>query len=292
LNKQLVATLLVFALLASALTNVQSSKAEVNASDEKPIRFYLFTLYSPLNGTYNTPFLDLNLSFTVGMGIKYSLYYHIDGKYVDDILFTVENATELHVTYRANAFTQLPPLSEGSHSLTVFIICSGLIRSLPSNNGTVYFTVDSNASESFVPQPTIDSAAPKIARIYIQNQTSNQTQTPFYFTIDEAGKIRQVTYSVDGGKNMTIPDNALFWSYEGTFNYAFNLTGLKGGFHNVTVYAIDNDGNSGASETVIFHVDAAEAEAFSLTLNIVLIVFFCVVAVVALRVLVKRKQVS
>jgi hypothetical protein len=290
LNKKLVFVVLAFVLLVNVLASVQSSKAQAIISDENHIKFYLFTLYSPLNGTYNTPFLDLNLSFTVGMGVKYSLYYLIDGKYVDKIPFTVENATELHVTYRAKAFTQLPKLSEGSHSLTVFIICSGLMRSLPSNNGTVYFTVDSNTSKSFMPQPTVDYTPPKITRMYLQNQTSNQTQTPFYFTIDEAEKIKQVTYSIDKGENKTIPDNALFWSYEGTFNYAFNLTGLKGGFHNITVYAKDNVENSGASETLIFHVDAVETEPFSLTLNIVLVVFFCVVAIVALGVLVKRKH--
>lgn len=282
--------LLVFSLLASVLANIYSCQAWVTVSDENHIRFYLFTLYSPLNGTYNNEFLDLNLTFTAGMGIKYTIYYLIDGKYVDTVPFTVKNASELHVTVQAKAFTQLPPLSEGSHSLTVVINCSGLMRSIPSNNGTVYFTIDSNASKPFVPQPTTDLTPPKITKIYIENQTTNQTEVSLYFTIDEAGRIQQVNYSLDGGENKTVPETAQFWSYEGTSNYSYNLTELKSGYHKIVFYVTDATGNMGTSETVFFYVNSSDPERFDLAVNFALIASICVAVVVVLGFWLKRKR--
>lgn len=279
-----------FVLFASALANLPSTRAWETVSTDKFIQFYLFTLYSPLNGTYNNQFLDLNLTFTAGMGIKYTIYYLIDGKYVDTVPFTVKNASELHVTVQAKVFTQLPPLSEGSHSLTVVINCAGLMRSLPSNNGTVYFTIDTKASESFVPQPTVDSTPPKITGMYIENQTSNQTSTQLFFQIYEPWKLRQVTYCIDRAENKTLPNDTMIGDFEIIHYYKTNLTGLTSGFHNITVYAIDSTGNIGASETLTFQVDAAEAEPFNLTVNSALIAALCVAATVALGFWLKRKR--
>ncbi len=282
--------LLLFVLLASALANLPSTRAWETVSTDKFIQFYLFTLYSPLNGTYNSQFLDLNLIFTAGMGIKYTIYYLIDGKYVDTVPFTVKNASELHVTMQAKVFTQLPPLSEGSHSLTVVINCAGLRRSLPSNNGTVYFTIDTKASGSFVPQPTVDSTPPKITNLYIENQTSNQTSTQLFFQIYEPWKLRQVTYCIDGIENKTLPNDTMVGDFEIMHYYKTNLTGLTSGFHNITVYATDNAGNTGASQTLTFNVDAPETEPFSLMVNSALIASFCVAVIVVLGFWLKRKR--
>jgi hypothetical protein len=291
LNKLSALTLLLlFVLLASMLVNVPSAKARETASTDKFIQFYLFTLYSPLNGTYNSRFLDLNLSFTVGLGIRYTLYYYLDGKYGDEIPFTVENSTEMHVTYPANAFTKLPELSEGSHSLTIFIICSGLMRSLPSNNGTVYFTIDTNSSEQFVPQPVVDLTPPEFLYLHVENQTSNQTKTRLFFQISEPRGIRQVMYSIDGLENKALPNETMIGDFEITHYYVTNLTGLASGYHNITIYATDSAGNNGASKTVTFHVDVPEAEPFSLTINSAFIAALFTGAVVALGFLLKRKR--
>jgi hypothetical protein len=279
-----------FVLLASMLVNVPSAKAWETVSTEKFIQFYLFTLYSPLNGTYNSRFLDLNLSFTVGLGIRYTLYYYLDGKYGDEIPFTVENSTEMHVTYPANAFTKLPELSEGSHSLTIFIICSGLMRSLPSNNGTVYFTIDTNSSEQFAPQSVVDLTPPEILYLHVENQTSNQTKTRLFFQISEPRGIRQVIYNIDGLENKTLPNETMIGDFEITHYYVTNLTGLASGYHNITIYAIDSAGNTGISKTGTFHVEAPETEPLNISVNSVLVASFCVLAVATLVILVKRKR--
>ena len=127
------------------IEGIPENLAGYSSPDPQPdyyIRFYAFTLYSPLNKTYNNKFLTLNISFTVGMGVRYSLYYCLDVKYTDNIPPLVEGASEMHVTCSAIGSTQLPELSEGSHSLTVFLECKGLVRHPSAYNGTVFFTID------------------------------------------------------------------------------------------------------------------------------------------------------
>ena len=52
-------------------------------------------------------------------------------------------------------------------------------------------------------------------------------------------------YSLDGGEPVTIGSNT-------------TLEGLANGFHNVTVYAKDTFGNTGASETISFTVEVPD----------------------------------
>jgi hypothetical protein len=125
---------------------IPENPSSYSSPDPQPdyyIRFYAFTLYSPLNKTYDSKYLTLNLSFTGGMGVRYSLYYHLDGEYAGDIPWSAEGASEMHVTCTAIGSTQLPELSEGSHSLTVFLEGKGLVLHPSSYNGTVFFTIDS-----------------------------------------------------------------------------------------------------------------------------------------------------
>lgn len=240
INKKIFwASLFVLALLVSFPIGTRVVKADSG----NPIQFYIFTVYSPLNRTYSSRFLSLNLSFSAGMGVQYTLQYYIDGKYVGDAPFSVKNPTEMHVIHQANAFVELPALSEGSHALRAVLICSGLMRSLPSNDGTVYFTIDSNARDANA-EPVIDSTPPKIPYVSLENAIYNCSDVPLNFTVDEATS--RVSYCLDGKDNMTVLGNT-------------TLTGLSVGFHNLTVYAWDTAGNIGASKLVNFKVDDATA---------------------------------
>ena len=232
-KKTLWISLSIFTLVASFPIGV----SVVQADSDNPIQFYIFTVYSPVNRTYNSRFLSLNLSFTAGMGVQYTLQYYIDGKYVGDAPFSVDNPTELHVTYQAHAFAELPPLSEGSHSLRAVLICAGLKRSLPSNDGTVYFTIDSNTPDA-PSKPTKDSTPPEIS-ISWENRSYNSTDAPLNFTVNES--TTKLSYSLDRMDNVTIAGNT-------------TLTGLSVGAHNVTIYAWDEVGNVGVSKTVNFDV--------------------------------------
>jgi hypothetical protein len=76
------------------------------------------------------------------------------------------------------------------------------------------------------------------------NGTYDVSDVPLNFTVSEP--ISEVTYSLDGKENMTIAGNS-------------TLT-LSNGAHNVTVYAWDDAGNVGSSETVAFTITQPEAK--------------------------------
>jgi hypothetical protein len=124
----------------------------VKAESNDYIQFSAFRLFSPLNRTYNSRFLTLNLTFGAAIGIKYSLYYKIDGKYECPIPFVIDNPNETHVVYKATGFVELPELSEGSHHLTIYLIAAGYQPKGLSYADTVYFTIDTQLKESDIPE--------------------------------------------------------------------------------------------------------------------------------------------
>jgi hypothetical protein len=86
---------------------------------------------------------------------------------------------------------------------------------------------------------TIDTIPPKVSILSLENKTYNGSNVPLDFVSNEP--ISQSTYSLDGWANVTFAGNT-------------TLTELANGDHNVTVYAKDEAGNVGASETVWFSV--------------------------------------
>ena len=113
-------------------------------------------------------------------------------------------------------------LSEGVHSLVVYA------EDLAGDVGAseiITFTVDAFPLDIAVLSPE--------AKAY------GVVDVPLIFTVDEATS--RIAYSLDGQENVTVSGNV-------------TLSGLSGGAHNVTVYAEDEEGNVGASETVTFTV--------------------------------------
>ena len=64
-TKSVIVILLVFSIVLVTQNHI------VESESADYIKFYAFTVYSPLNRTYNSEFLVLNLTFNVGMGIRY-----------------------------------------------------------------------------------------------------------------------------------------------------------------------------------------------------------------------------
>jgi hypothetical protein len=73
-----------------------------------------------------------------------------------------------------------------------------------------------------------------------QNGNFDTSNVPLDFVVDN--QTSQFKYSLDGGENVPVTGNT-------------TLTGLANGYHNVTVYAVDEFGNTIVSETVYFSVD-------------------------------------
>ena len=73
-------------LLISNLGVIQAGKLD----SEKPTQFEAFTIFSPLNTTYSSRHLTLNLTFQ-SFWMKYLLNYDIDGKHQGEIPYKVIN---------------------------------------------------------------------------------------------------------------------------------------------------------------------------------------------------------
>jgi hypothetical protein len=115
-------------------------------------------------------------------------------------------------------------------------------------------------------------ATPPVVSIFSpKNGTYGSSEVPLNFAVDKS--FSKIFYVLDYQDNITINGNA-------------TLTGLSNGVHNVTVYAWDEAGNIGSSETVTFIVDAPE----SFPTTFVSIVSVASVATVGAGLLLYRKE--
>ena len=201
-------------------------------------------IVSPISGTYNTNSLSLSVNFTTfatGLydgGPRYKntrmFTYTLDEKESHNITITRQGIGK---NPGADVFFEgeesLNDLTEGLHNLTVravFIYSpfppSWLSDKTYESELTVLFRVD------IVPQ--------NITIMKPENTTYTTSEVPLSCFIDEPAS--WVGYSLDGQENVTIAGNT-------------TLTNLTCAEHNITVYAADEAGNTGASETVIFTVE-------------------------------------
>jgi hypothetical protein len=100
--------------------------------------------------------------------------------------------------------------------------------------------MNSNNKDNYPLMAPFDNDVPSIKVLSPENKTYDANSTPLNFTVNEAAL--QITYSLDGEENVTIAGNTA-------------VTGLANGDHNLTVYATDEAGNTGVSETIHFSVD-------------------------------------
>jgi len=202
-------------------------------------------LYCPVNTTYSTNHLTLQIEFGYGMGVRCELTYDIDGVSKGSIPLVVTNPGELHVVNPTTGTVDLPPLSEGSHCLTITVTArlNGYYGANPPGvpfkpTGvagnyeaiwvtSVYFTVDTTGGFT-------DTTPPVITDLSISNQTYGFPRIPLLFHVNE--DISQATYSLDGQDNITITENT-------------TLTNLTPGQHNLLLYVRDKTGNMAVSQT-------------------------------------------
>lgn len=161
-----------------------------------------------------------------------------------------------------NSSLNLENLEDGVHSVQIHAACEGAVLEW---HGLWQRQVFYNCSSDIV-YFTVDGTSPVIVIMPVANKTYTVADIPLNFTLNEPAS--QITYSLDGQANVTITGNA-------------TLTGLSGGGHNVTVYATDNVGNTGVSETVDFSVEVPFATtmviapaAFVAVLGVGLAVYF------------------
>jgi hypothetical protein len=131
--------------------------------------------------------------------------------------FTLDNQSTVIIPKNTTLYGPIP---DGSHTLKVYSIFSDI---LPVSS-TINFTVD--------------TTAPYVSILSIQNKIYNSSNIPLIFTVNETSPL--ITYIIDDKVN--------------TINGNTTLTGLQNGNHKLTVYATDNTGNAGVSETIDFNL--------------------------------------
>jgi hypothetical protein len=127
----------------------------------------------------------------------------------------------------------LTNIPDGNHTIRVYAVGSGSEHYM--FNWYIFY-VTGLSKVNFV----VDTSPPEVKVLSLENKKYDLPDLPLNFTVNEA--VSQVAYSVDGQENVTIAKNT-------------TLTGLPNGDHNVTVYATDEFGNTGASETIYFNVE-------------------------------------
>jgi hypothetical protein len=181
-----------------------------------------------------------------------SLAFTVD-RHFTELCYSMND--EANVTITGN--TTLTGLSEGLHNVTVY--AADLIG---------------NMGESQAAQFTVDFP-PNVLLLSPQNQTYTSTSVLLNFTVNKP--VSYISYVLDGLENVTVNGNT-------------TLTALASGDHNVTVYAADETGNVGASETISFSLDTPFPTALAVAATVTAITSVIVVAVVAVIYAWKKKQ--
>jgi hypothetical protein len=143
------------------------------------------------------------------------------------------------LTFRVNEPVSLMSYSlDGQDNVTVSgnATLSGL--SIGLHNVTVY--ANDTAGNMGVSETIKFTIALVINVLSPERRTYDTSSIPLNFTVNSA--LAQITYCLNGEKNVTISGNT-------------TLNGLANGDYALTVYAKDEAGNVGASETILFTVD-------------------------------------
>jgi hypothetical protein len=237
-------------------------------------------ILSPENyTTYASKNIPLIFNVSLPESIESNWFFHLKLYY--------EASWQSNITsidYHHSNVINLTDIPEGSHSLEVVADAKYMgnttrqeFKTVYSNGGGYYnvlttYYVSYRLISSSTINFTID-LPPKISILSLENKTYSTSNVTLDFTVNKPNS--KVTYSLDGKENLTIAGNT-------------TMTGLSNGVHNVTVYAWDVLGNTGASETLFFKVEAPEP--FPITLVIALIASVAVIGLGLLVYFKKRKH--
>ncbi len=266
MSKKAIALTLVLSLLASMLigamltlngvgTIAQAEQTSSNNTIVEGNTNATVTIQSPRNETYNKN--NVTLAFTIESyvvpmenfsGGPYDLFLrhgcvldYSTANLVNTIMssqvYSLPDNVSTTLTGSANLYVgnaTLTDLSQGEHNVTVWIRPDVFMLSYSYPYGWAVFT-----TVSF----NIDSISPNISVLSPETKVYNASNVPLDFTVNKT--VSQITYSLDGHQNITTSGN-------------LTLHGLFNGAHNVTVYATDEAGSVGSSQTISFTVAKPE----------------------------------
>lgn len=163
-------------LLVALFSSVSFVKADIVATNGIQLTYAPYIVF-PSNATYNYEVLTLNVSFPAFImgNDNFSMTYNLDGNNNETIDLQEHYFSMLHQpqnkSYIDSSVT-LPELSEGSHRLTVYLVCnyvtwdsSGSNYQTYFDNQTVFFTTMSTTSPN--PTPSSTPIVPEFPSIII-----------------------------------------------------------------------------------------------------------------------------
>jgi hypothetical protein len=262
---------------ATTFSNISLGTILPDSNTKPPV----VSIFAPENHTiYSTNTISLSVNVSVGES-------RIDYKYIDEVYYTTDwqiNNTYIYESEPTkNVYSTEPTqfstslnltgIPDGNHSLVVYAKERGAYRShYEYKPPVVYcyfylFEIDGSSSVFF----SVDTTAPRITVLSLEKQTFYTSSVPLNFTVNEL--TTQIKYSLDGQENATIAGNE-------------TLSNLPYGDHNIRIFATDEAGNTGASETITFTV----AVPFLTALVIASVITVAVVGVGLLIYFKKRKK--
>jgi hypothetical protein len=154
-----------------------------------------------------------------------------------------ENPISLDFCSYDETFWDMP---DGEYSVVITSVGGGsYVERINLLEGTIYhFDMTTISVVNF----TIGTP-PEVSILSPLNKTYDSSDVPLNFAVSKA--FSQISYVLDEQENMTVNGNT-------------TLTELPNGDHNVTVYATDEFGNTGASEMIYFSVEVQESSTTTL----------------------------
>ena len=242
------------------------------------------SIIAPMNDTsYSSSSLSLTYNVSVGNSSTASVRFLWEITFEADWL--PNNVTDYEFNADKDPYTTEPTITdfsktlnltgipEGTHSLIVHARERGAYERYEYESGFItreYVTNFFIEGSSFVVF-TVDLTPPKFSVLPVENKTYYTLDVPLTVATNEV--LSKITYSIDGNENVTIVGNT-------------TLTNLPLGEHYITVYLIDEAGNTRASETISFSV----AEPFPTTLVVTSIITASIISVGLIVYFKKRKQ--
>jgi hypothetical protein len=235
------------------------------------------SIVSPEN---NTAYASTNISLTFNVSLPKSNNYSLSlaqiyykTSYQSSYTFVGERViADLKPLYSLSLSINLTGVPEGHRWLEVYAVGQGrqVTREVCAMFSTIYYLGYGMTGSSIV-NFTIDTKPPKVSIPSLENKTYGTSALPLNLITSEP--ISQSAYSLDGQENVTFAGNT-------------TLTGLANGEHNLIVYAKDEAGNIGYSETIYFSVK----ESFPTAMVVALIVAVAVIGLGLLVYFKKRKH--
>ena len=201
----------------------------------------IISIVSPKNNTVSAS-NNISLAFNVtGIYMLTDIYYEVDWQEGNTSAYHLDMSTPDYL-YDRSWITEffynetLIGIPEGRHTIRIIAYAFG---SYVIGQTAYVFDIGGSSSVYF----EIDATPPKVSVLSFENRTYSTSDLPLNFTVNEL--FSKISYVLDGLENVTVDRNT-------------TLTNLANGYHNVTVYATDEAGNIGASETLYFTIEVPE----------------------------------